>query len=459
MEIAQVMSLKVFKQYRMHNVKQVAPLFGALFILLMPIGSSAGEPKPKMLSDADSDPNTLQYMEGFPPPKEKRITLPDSNFFSFPKLRWSVCHMRELLPTASIDRDPYGYKPLDYALVTGIDAVKFTPLNSSTQMTWEDSLAANYTDGMLILHKNKVVYERYRGCLEENKNHAAMSMTKSLTGLVAEILVAEGKLNQKSQVKKIIPELAGSAFGDATVRQVMDMTTSLQYSEHYADPNADIWKYSYAANPLPKPESYDGPVGYFEYLQTVKKQNKHGVEFGYKTVNSDVLGWIVSRVTGKKYNELASELVWSRLGMERSADITVDGLGTPFAGGGLSATLRDLGRLGLAMLNNGVVNGVQVIPSEAVKSIREGGSKKAFAKGGFNTMPGGSYKSMWWHFHNEHGAFAARGVHGQTIYIDPAAQMIIVRLSSHPIAGNAAIDPTSLPAYHAVAKYLMSMSK
>jgi CubicO group peptidase (beta-lactamase class C family) len=142
--------------------------------------------------------------------------------------------------------------------------------------------------------------------------------------------------------------------------------------------------------------------------------------------------------------------------MEHDADITVDGLGTPFAGGGLSATLRDLGRLGLAMLNDGQVAGVQVIPEAAITSIRQGGDKQAFAKGGFSSMPNGSYRSMWWHFHNNNAAFAARGVHGQTIYIDPAAEMVIVRLASHPSAANSVIDPTSLPAYAAVANYLMS---
>ncbi|RPJ67650.1 class C beta-lactamase-related serine hydrolase [Alteromonas sediminis] len=395
-------------------------------------------------------------MQGFPPNPEKRVMLPDSNFFSFPNLRWSVCHMRELLPTASIERAVAGYSPLTYSLVEGIDEVAFTPMHAKTAMSWQESLAENYTDGLLILHQGHIVYESYRGCLDAHTKHAAMSMTKSVTGLIAEILIAQGKLDEFAIVKDIVPELTRSAFGDATVRQVMDMTTSLAYSENYADPKADIWQYSAAANPLPKPLDYTGPVGYFEYLQTVKKAGVHGDAFGYKTVNTDALGWILSRVTGKKFNVLVSELLWQPLGMEMSADITVDGLGIPFAGGGLSATLRDLGRLGLAIANDGTVNGVQVIPKRAIDSIRLGGSKAAFAKAGYKTMPNGSYRSMWWHFHNEHGAFAARGVHGQTIYIDPTAKMIIVRFASHPVASNSVIDPTSLPAYEAIARFLMN---
>jgi hypothetical protein len=285
--------------------------------------------------------------------------------------------------------------------------------------------------------------------------HAAMSMTKSVTGLLAEILVAEGRLDDTAKVSKIIPELANSAFGSATVRQVMDMTTALDYSEDYSDPKADIWIYSKAASPLPKPKNYRGPNGYFEYLQTVKQNGVHGEAFGYKTINTDALGWIISRVTGKDTAHLLSERIWSRMGAEQDAYMTVDSKGTPFAGGGLSAGLRDLGRIGLLMLNGGEINGQRLFPQEVVEHIRAGGDKKAFAKAGYRTLEGGSYRSMWWIFHNKHDAFAARGVHGQTIYMDPTAEMLIVRFSSFPTAKNAKIDPTSLPAYQAVAEYLM----
>jgi len=151
-------------------------------------------------------------------------------------------------------------------------------------MTWKDSLPRNYTDGILILHKGNVVYERYFGALTGTGKHAAMSMTKSLTGLLAEILVAEGQLDDAATVGSIVPELEGSAFGSATVRQVMDMTTGLDYSEDYSDPEADIWAYSKAASPLPKPEGYQGPNGYFAYLQTVGQDGAHGEAFGYKTM-------------------------------------------------------------------------------------------------------------------------------------------------------------------------------
>ena len=430
-------------------------LGGSFALALAALNTAAAQTAP--LSAAESDPRVLGWMQGFPPPPEKLIAQPDSNYFSFPKLRWTVCHLREFLATEQVSRGIGAPVPLEYDLdETAIDALSFKPLGGEKAMTWKESLSANYTDGMLILHKGMIVYERYFGCLGEAGKHGAMSMTKSLTGLLAEILVAEGELDDTALVSSIIPELGDSAFGNATVRQVMDMTTGLAYSEDYSDPNADIWKYSAAASPLPKPPGYDGPDGYFEYLQTVRPEGEHGEAFHYKTINTDALGWIISRVSGKEVTELLSEKIWSRMGAEQDGYMTVDGKGAPFAGGGLSAGLRDLGRIGQLMLNEGEINGQRLFPSQVVANIRAGGSKEAFAKAGYKALEGGSYRGMWWLFHNEHGAFAARGVHGQTIYIDPTADMVIVRFASFPTAKNANIDPTSLPAYQAVADYLLS---
>ncbi|MEW9919612.1 serine hydrolase domain-containing protein [Marimonas sp. MJW-29] len=440
------------------SISKLLPLVTAAGLALS--GASFATAQTAPLSAQDSDPRVMGWMQGFPPPPDKLITQPDSNYFSFPKLRWSVCHLREFLPTEDISRGLGAPAPLDYPtpaafaeLRQQIDALTFTPMNSDTPMTWEESLYANYTDGIMILHEGEVVYERYFGCLEEDGKHAIMSMTKSITGLLGEILVAEGVLDDSLLVRDVIPEIGDSAFATATVREVMDMTTGVQYSENYSDPNADIWVYSRAASPLPKPEGYDGPDGYWEYLQEVKPEGNHGDAFHYKTINSDMLGWMISRVTGKAVTDLASERLWRPMGAEQDAYQTVDGKGVPFAGGGVTAGLRDLGRLGMLMLNEGKSGETQVFPAEVVRKIAAGGDPSRFS--GFATIPNGSYTSQWWVFHNDHGAYAARGVHGQTIYVDPTARMVLVRLASYPRAQNGFIDPTSLPAYQAVAQFLM----
>ena len=426
------------------------PLTIAMTLISMP--SHADDAR---LTAKQSDPQTLGWMQGFPPPQDKLIAQPSSDFFSFPKLRWTVCHIRELMPTTDVSRGIGAPSTLNYELDKNIDALTFTPTNSKRPMTWKQSLDANYTDGIMVMHHGKVVYDRQNGCLNKLGNHAAMSMTKSMTGLLAEILVTEGKLDDKALVASIIPELKNSGFGDATVRQVMDMTTALDYSEDYADPNADIWQYSEAASPLPKPKDYSGPNGYFEYLQTVNKKGQHGAEFNYRTINSDALGWIISRTTGKAVNELLSDRIWQKIGAEQSAYMTVDAKGTPFAGGGISAGLHDMARIGSLMLNKGEINGERLFPAAVVDNIEAGGDKNAFAKAGYKQLTNGSYKSMWWLFNNPTPIYAARGVHGQTIYVDPAADMVIVRFASYPDAGNSKIDPTSLPAYKALANYLI----
>ncbi len=276
---------------------------------------------------------------------------------------------------------------------------------------------------------------------------------------LGEILVAEDNLDEKAVLGTLIPELTGSAFGDATVRQVMDMTTALDYCEDYADPNAEVRTNAKAGSPLPTPPGYQGPRSYFEYLQTVKKKEVHGAAFGYKTVNADALGWLIARATNTSVAELLSQRIWSRIGTEREAFYTVDSIGTPFAGGGFNATLRDMARLGQLMLDDGRFDNEQIVPAAAIARIRHGGKKDTFAKAGYALLPGWSYGSMWWVSNDDHGAYAARGVHGQTIWIDPAADMVIVRFASHPVAANAASDATSLPAYRAVADHLMANDK
>lgn len=364
--------------------------------------------------------------------------------------------MRQLMPTVNVSRGLGAPGPVQRELDAQIDAVRFTPLGAKTTMTWAQSLAANYTDGIVVMHRGKIVYERYFGVLKDTGQHAAMSVTKSFVGTLGAMLVADGHIDANQRVDHYVPELSASAFGSATVRQVLDMTTGLHYSEDYADPNADVWAHAAAGNPLPKPQGFAGPSNYYAYLETVKPQGRHGDAFGYKTVNTDVLGWIIARVTGKNVAQVMSDRIWSRLATEQDAYFSVDSIGTPFAGGGLNTGLRDLARFGDMMRNDGYANGQQIVPKSVVDDIRNGGDKRAFAKAGYSLLKGWSYRNMWWVTHNADGAYTARGVYGQTIYIDPKAQMVIARYASTPVASNAANDPTSLPAYDAVAKYLMT---
>ena len=166
-----------------------------------------------------------------------------------------------------------------------IDALTFQPIGRSETMTWAESLSANYTDGILILHRGRIVYERYFGVLAADRQHIAFSVTKSFVGTIAATLIAEGALDERSTVARYVPELDASAFGDATIRHLLDMTTSLDYTEDYTDPKSPVWELSRAGGFLARPPDYQGPESFFDYLKTLKKSTPpHGERFVYKTV-------------------------------------------------------------------------------------------------------------------------------------------------------------------------------
>jgi CubicO group peptidase (beta-lactamase class C family) len=410
---------------------------------------------PTLPSAAQTDPVALGWMVGSPPPADKVIRFADGSGYKFPQTRWSFSNFRQLMPTTQVSRGTGAPLPLPRALRGDLDAVSFVPLGKDTPMTWGQAFDANYTDGVVVLHKGRIVYERYAGALRPEGQHISMSVTKSFFGTLGAMLVAEGKLDENAPVTRYVPELKDSAFGDATIRQVLDMRTGLKYSENYLDPNAEVWQHTRAGGVLPRPPGYQGPQTFYEFLQTVKKEGDHGGSFAYKTVNSDALGWVIRRATGQSIGQLLSERIWSRLGMEQDAYFTVDSVGNEFAGGGLNAGLRDMARFGEMMRNHGKFNGQQIIPAAVVQDIAKGGDKTAFPQASFPTLPGWSYRNMWWVSNNEHGAYSARGIHGQAIYIDPKAEMVIARFASHPMPNNPFNDPTSLPAYMALAKHLM----
>lgn len=439
------------KQVWMHRAIAVPLILSGL--ALAPATSAFASPD---VPDAlQSDPAKMGWMVGSPPPPERMIRFDDGSYFRFPQMRWSVAHFRQLMPTTNVSRGLGAPGALVTAPRAGIDQVRFMPLGGEQSMSWEEALQANYTDAIVVLHRGRVVYERYFGVMKPDGQHALMPVTKTFIGTLAATLAAEGSLDPERKVVEYVPELGKSAFGSATVRQLMDMTTGIRFSEHYADPKAEVWAHAAAGNPLPKPADYTGPRSYHEFLQTVQPEGEHGASFHYRTANTDALGWVLARVSGKSVAQLLSERIWSKLGAEQDAYMTVDSTGTPFAGGGLNAGLRDLARFGDMVRNDGYYNGQQILPKAAIEAIRNGGSKQAFAHAGYPLLAGWSYHDMWWHSHNDHGAFMARGVFGQSLYIDPKADMVIARFASHPVASNAANDPTTLPAYDALARYLM----
>jgi CubicO group peptidase (beta-lactamase class C family) len=404
----------------------------------------------------DSDPQRLGWMQGAPPPADRRICFADDRFLEFPQIRWSLSHLRELMPTVCVRRGAMAPSDLGSAVASReaeIDQLEFLSLDGSS-CRWGQSLPDTYTDGILVLHRGRIAYERYFGALRPPLPHACFSVTKSYAATIAAALLHEGVLDESRLVPYYVPELAASAYADATLREVLDMQVGVAHSELYSDPETQFWNYARAAGFCPRAPDYRGAAGLHEYLIRLRKQDAHGEAFSYRSVNTEVLCWVMQRVTGAPLAELLSQRLWSQLGCEEDAYISVDPLGVAMGGAGLAATLRDLARFGELLRCDGARAGRQLIPAAVIADIRRGADIAKFAKAGYTLLNGYSYRNMWWITHNEHDAFEARGIHGQRLYIAPLAELVVARFASHPIARSAANDPITMPALTALGRLL-----
>jgi len=402
------------------------------------------------LSAAQAEPAPtaaeLGLMVGTPPPPGKQVTL--ANFMLPPFNRWSLMRLREFAPTrnvplttpvSTLERAEQDLSSLPVVLGEG---------NTTTVGEW---LAAAYTDGFLVLHDGKVVFERYYNGQTPDMQHLMWSVTKSFTGTLMLILMEQGLVDGNQGVDHYLPELAGTAFGDATVQQMLDMANSIEYNEEYYNPDADFAIY---LNSMMQ----DGE-GLYAYLQSLTSPNPrfaHGEAFHYVTPDSEVLGWIIRRVTGKNLAAVLQEQIWSKLGAEQEAYYWLDFFGVEAAGVGLTISLRDAARFGQMILQDGRYNGQQVIPEESARRIKTPHNQELFSLhyddpwyGEF----GASYHDQWWGYVNS-PAIAALGIHGQFIYINPVAGVVISKQSSDPDAESERVDNETILVMDAISNYL-----
>ena len=308
-------------------------------------------------------------------------------------------------------------------------------------MTIQQMLESTYSDGFLVLHRGKVVVEQYFNGMTPDSKHLLMSVSKSFTGSLAGILVHRELLDPQETVAAYVPELADSGYGDATVRNLLDMTVGLAYSEDYYDPadpydpaSSSYLQFDIAAGWRPRGES-DFPLGLHNFLRSLRKEGEHGNIFEYASPNTDALGWVLERAATSDFAELFSRELWSKLGVEDDAYVTLCPQGAPLPDGGINVTLRDLGRFGQMHLQDGFFNGQQIVPAEWIEDFRTNGNKEAWARSSASSGdPSGSYRSNWWITGNDDGAYFAAGIHGQLVYIDPLANTVIAKLSSQPTA-------------------------
>jgi CubicO group peptidase (beta-lactamase class C family) len=393
----------------------------------------------------------LGIMEGFAPPKDKSVDA--TNWLVYPLNRWAYQNVRRFMPTAKLESDPRNVVPFEEDR-RNLDDVK-VKLKGGTR-TFNQILEKWQTDSILVLHNGTLVYERYWNGMTAAKPHAVFSVSKSYIGTVAAMLVERGGLDRDRKIKTYVPELAKSGFADATVGEILDMTAGTFWDESPAamvDPESPARKYGAASGSMIMPGVIS--VGVAGFLPAIKQDRPHGEMFVYNSPQVDVMGWVIQNVTGRPLIENINAEIWSKLGAECDAYYMLDGRGIAWATGGINACARDMARFGQMMLNGGHLNGRRIVPDSVVKKIRTLGSTEAFAKGPrASTYPKGAYRDYWWITNDRDGAYLAKGVFGQLIYINPRARVVIARHASEKETSNAQKNIEVEGAFQAVADFL-----
>ena len=366
-------------------------------------------------------------MHGFPAEPEYRVTW--HNWMRPPFSQWGFRNLARLRPTIDVPAGPGPVGMLKQA-PNALDQLCFDS-ECGLSISVIDHLEASQTDAFLVMQGDTVLFERYFNGQQACDRHIMFSVTKSLIGTLGEQLVSSGVLEPGLPVAYYVPELVGSAFGDATVRQLFDMAVGIDYSEVYDDPNSESSQYGYACGFQPAPAQYAQFESLYQYLPSLKKRASHGGFFHYVTATTEALAWVMERASGKACSQLLAE-IWSRLGCDRDGYFMADPWGRNVAGAGFSATLRDMARFGRLLANDGCHEGVELLSPETVARIAAGGDPAIYAQNAefSGWTPGASYRSQWYVFNDHSQALMAGGIHGQYLFIDKPSGVVIVKQSS-----------------------------
>lgn len=402
-------------------------------------------------------------MRGFPPAPQHRIT--PATAYTPPFTRWFLQHAREVERTASVGcraaeiaelpTDPRDLSDLRILIParTGPGAGAGGGSGESAaaagrsgeaagagprmpaSYTVDEVLRLTHTDAFLVMHRGVIVDERYFNTMTPETPHMWQSISKSLISCVAGNLADRGIIDPGDDVLKYVPELAGSAYEGATLRDLLDMRVGIDFVEDYDDLNSEAVEldrlYGVRQSRLPHE-----PGSSYEFATRTRPKGRHGGDFHYVSLNTNVLGWALERATGIRVPELIRDEVWSKLGAEHEAYIALDGAGSAQSEGGFCASLRDMARFTQMVCGGGRFNGRQVVPAVWIDDIRRNGDKQAFAGSHEATvMHGGSYRSCFWVSQStDHTALMGSGIFGQMLYANAEAEVAVAKFSTQEVA-------------------------
>jgi CubicO group peptidase (beta-lactamase class C family) len=375
--------------------------------------------------------NANELMKALSPLPTRQVTL--GNWRKPPFNKWSFNHVREIVPSTDIPNDPANVWELPRAPVT-LDEIELDI--ASKKMTLVALLQATDTDAFIVLHRGKIVYDYYAPGINRDTPHILMSVSKSMLGLLVGILLDMGTLKLDNLVTAIIPEVKGTAYDGATLRDLLDMRVGVLFDENYLAASGSIIEYRKAQgwDPYGPGETPSDLHSFFRTLSD--RDGVHNGVFHYVSPNTDLLGWVIERETGRRFADLVSELLWKPLGARTSAYITVDRLGAPRCAGGFCATVEDLARIGQLMVQQGQRGSSQIVPMSWIRDIASAGDPEAWDKGDFaRYLPSMKihYRSKWYTLEGITALTFGVGVFGQNVFVDAANEIVIAKLSSQAL--------------------------
>ena len=293
---------------------------------------------------------------------------------------------------------------------------------------WGDFLQETFATSAVLVINDKVL-AALPGSLSDPQPHMLFSVTKSVVGLVARLLIETGVVDERQTAAELLPDLAGTAFAGASWSELLAMRDGVPFDETYADPHADIHRYS---------RGYWGNASGGARAQLARLPSQPSQPgFAYRTPVADVIGAMLTASTGQSLATLVEELLWQPMGAANPAHFVCDTAGVEIAGAGLNATTADLLRLAMLLLDAGAWHGRQILPRHAVEALFAGGDADRITPA-LPGRSGWSYHDLWWHMGG--CRIAALGVHGQRLIIDRSRRTVLLRTGAQPAPDNGSFD-------------------
>ncbi|MBW3096177.1 serine hydrolase domain-containing protein [Pseudohoeflea coraliihabitans] len=376
----------------------------------------------------------FETRNGFP-----RSAASLANWRTQPFSRWAFRNTAELIPSARIATAT----PRPLPAVQRNAEIMSRPIGAANEtVAW--FLARSQTDSFLMARDGRIVAEWHAAGVDRGDPHLLFSITKSITALIFAILEERGLVDPALSVGMILPETRRSAYGDATLRDLLDMRVSIDFDEQYLS-QGDYARYRRAMlwNP---PLSSGADENLFALLCDLKKADApHGGAHYYCSPNSDMLGAVIEKSAGRRVSDLVSDLLWKPLQAHADAFLTVDNLGAPRTAGGMSCRPHDLLAVGELLLNDGTAAGARILPQRWIDDMRHNGDAHAWADGNqADFLPEGRYRSQWYQVGGDSEAYLAVGIHGQFLYIDPPSRTVVVKLASQDEPQDDSLDRENL---------------